>query len=356
MPLDVHQFLIGTMHLNTTLVGAYTLLSSYYWWNGPLPNNDKFLASVARMDTDTWSTQEAAIRGFFEPGADGRLRMPEIDLRRGEHAAKQQKRSEKARAAVNVRWRKWRERNLSENAHTVSTTRVQPSTNAAKNAQIKNEKEIPPAPLLEKAKIKSRNGPCTPPNGGLKNSPPEHLARTHRPHSHRRPAAGSAIRPGRELRRVGKSVENAKMTRKPVLAAFRGRDGGNHDPGRRNRVAGPAAAITGHSGSEHQSKKAGGSSNRREVEFKNEIFEYWKSLNPSLGKCPWRRADENALKELLRICPEMARSEFRRLLINRAQSAVPESAPVHRWLRDVYGYASGPLNEFNRKMRPPRQY
>lgn len=102
MPLYIGDYLADTMHLEAREHGAYLLLIMHYWRNGPLPDDDRALAGIARVDRKVWTTDTAAIvKGFFTV-QDGRLHHKRIDAER--EAA--QLIADKKRSAAQARWGK----------------------------------------------------------------------------------------------------------------------------------------------------------------------------------------------------------------------------------------------------------
>ena len=80
MPLYVGKYLAATGHLTPAEHGAYLLLLMHYWSNGPLPNDDKSLAAIARTSRIAWGRGVGStIRGFFHVGDDGRLHQRKAD-------------------------------------------------------------------------------------------------------------------------------------------------------------------------------------------------------------------------------------------------------------------------------------
>jgi len=71
MPLVIGDYLADTSHLSTVEHGAYLLLLMHHWRVGPLPDDDKRLAAIARMPRDKWGRIAPAIRAFFTPTATG---------------------------------------------------------------------------------------------------------------------------------------------------------------------------------------------------------------------------------------------------------------------------------------------
>lgn len=68
MPLYVAEYIADTMHLTALEHGAYLLLIMHYWQKGRLPDDDRKLASIARVTPEQWSDMRSTIAEFFEPG------------------------------------------------------------------------------------------------------------------------------------------------------------------------------------------------------------------------------------------------------------------------------------------------
>lgn len=100
MPLYIGDYLADTMHLSAPEHGAYLLLLMHYWRNGPLPDDNRILAGIARTERKVWERQIGpAVREFFTV-RDGRLHQKRIDAER----AKSNDISEKRRAAANAKY------------------------------------------------------------------------------------------------------------------------------------------------------------------------------------------------------------------------------------------------------------
>jgi hypothetical protein len=92
----------------------------------------------------------------------------------------------------------------------------------------------------------------------------------------------------------------------------------------------------------------------RQKPFQDEILRYWAGQNPEHPKIDFRPADDRALDDLLEHNRELTVQEFRRLLINRANSEVNPSALPYKWLRNILEYASGPLGPFSKPLARSR--
>ncbi len=67
MPLYVADYLADAAHLSTLEHGAYLLLIMTYWQRGEaLPDDDKKLARITRLEPRTWAKIKPAISDFFE--------------------------------------------------------------------------------------------------------------------------------------------------------------------------------------------------------------------------------------------------------------------------------------------------
>lgn len=65
MPLYVADYLSATAHLNAAESGAYLHLLMHYWQKGALPQEDRFLARIARMTDRQWAAAKPVLLTFF---------------------------------------------------------------------------------------------------------------------------------------------------------------------------------------------------------------------------------------------------------------------------------------------------
>lgn len=103
MPLYIGDYLADTMHLSGPEHGAYLLLLMHAWRNGPLPNNDRALAAIARTDAKAWREIGPAVRAFFQATAEG-LVQPRLERERIAAGAHAERRANAARTAAEARW------------------------------------------------------------------------------------------------------------------------------------------------------------------------------------------------------------------------------------------------------------
>lgn len=144
MPLYVGDYLGDTMHLTTEEHGAYLLLMMAYWKRGgPLPDNPKTLAAIAKMTPDAWSNAQAVLAEFFEvtPGIEWRHKRIERELAAA--CGKKTLAVEKARKAAGKRWGKGTQEaasnapgNAPSNAKTMLEDCPSPSPSPSQKAEV----------------------------------------------------------------------------------------------------------------------------------------------------------------------------------------------------------------------------
>ena len=104
MPLFVADYLADAAHLNTTQHGAYLLLIFNYWQRGgPLPDDDKRLASICRLGPREWARHRDVISEFFTI-ADGQWSHSRIQTELARVEAKSLKSKKAAQASVQRRF------------------------------------------------------------------------------------------------------------------------------------------------------------------------------------------------------------------------------------------------------------
>lgn len=144
MPFYIGDYTADTLHLSRAAEhGAYLLLIMHYWRNGPLPDDDKALAAIAKVSRKEWTTDIGpTVRPFFRPDG-GRLYHKRIDA----ELAKAEQNSSKRRDAAQARWMHERCKpdanayaNANANASDVQSKRNDPR---ARYLHLHQEKEEP---------------------------------------------------------------------------------------------------------------------------------------------------------------------------------------------------------------------
>ena len=67
MPLHIDDYLADTGHLTGAEHGAYMLMIMHYWQNGALPENERLIARIARMDAEQWEESRDVLAMLFGP-------------------------------------------------------------------------------------------------------------------------------------------------------------------------------------------------------------------------------------------------------------------------------------------------
>ena len=65
MPLHIGDYLRDTAHLRATDSGAYLHLIMHYWERGGLPNDEKQLATIAKLSMAEWRKHKPTLQAFF---------------------------------------------------------------------------------------------------------------------------------------------------------------------------------------------------------------------------------------------------------------------------------------------------
>jgi len=68
MPFYIGDYLADTQHLTTLQHGAYLLLIMHYWQHESLPNDEKAIARICRLNRVQWESNCQAIAKLFLTG------------------------------------------------------------------------------------------------------------------------------------------------------------------------------------------------------------------------------------------------------------------------------------------------
>jgi uncharacterized protein YdaU (DUF1376 family) len=166
MPLYIGDYLADTMHLNATEHGAYLLLLMHHWRNGPLPNDDKALAAIARTTPQVWAKVGKVVRSFFQITVDDQLVQKRLVEERNRVDGIGSKRAEAGRKGAENRWK-----DDDQGGGGGGGSGGNPKPNGMANATIlpmakgkQTERQRPPQlqSQLEKEELSGRDLPLTP--------------------------------------------------------------------------------------------------------------------------------------------------------------------------------------------------
>ena len=135
MPFYVCDYLADTGHLTGAEHGAYVLLLMHSWRTGPLPDDDRTLATIARTDWSAWRRMAPTIRAFFT-SVDGRLVQARLERVRMKQGKKVEQKSAAGKASDAARKA---QRNVNERSTDVEL----PLPSCAKETEIEEEKKEP---------------------------------------------------------------------------------------------------------------------------------------------------------------------------------------------------------------------
>ena len=103
MPLYIGDYLADTSRLTTEQHGAYLLLLMDYWRNGPPPDDEAVLASIAKLSIAQWRRHEKTLRSFFTV-ENGEWLQGRADIERAKANGVSSTRSVSGKAGANARW------------------------------------------------------------------------------------------------------------------------------------------------------------------------------------------------------------------------------------------------------------
>lgn len=99
MPLYIGDYLRKTTHLRALESGAYIHLIMSYWLAGSLPNDDRQLATIAKLTDTEWKKAKPLLAQFFGPNWSSHGRIDD-------ELAKVEVLSRKRRTAAGARYSK----------------------------------------------------------------------------------------------------------------------------------------------------------------------------------------------------------------------------------------------------------
>lgn len=133
MPLHIDDYLADTGHLTGAEHGAYMLMIMHYWQNGCLPENERLIARIARMDAGQWDESRDILAMLFGPNWSHKRIDAEL--------AKADEIIEKRRAAADARHGKSKQAASAVQVQSKSTyTGALPSTDNLSDTGVSEEK------------------------------------------------------------------------------------------------------------------------------------------------------------------------------------------------------------------------
>jgi len=103
MPLYIGDYLADTSRLTTEQHGAYMLLLMDYWRSGKLPDDDKILSQITKLNDDAWSNARAMLEQFFSI-EDGFWVHKRVEQEMQNSLENKQKNHNRAVLAAKARW------------------------------------------------------------------------------------------------------------------------------------------------------------------------------------------------------------------------------------------------------------
>lgn len=153
LPLFTDAYLADTIHLTAAQHGAYLMLLMAAWRlpDCALPNDDKFLAKIARMDKRTWEANKAVVLSFWTLGPDAKLRQGRL-LDERKFAEQRRDRQSQAGQASALKRKERGSKTLTSGSNQNPTPTPTPTP-------IKEERGLPPSPPATVVELRSGGEP-----------------------------------------------------------------------------------------------------------------------------------------------------------------------------------------------------
>lgn len=307
-PFYVGDYLADTMHLTTQEHGAYLLILCHQWRQGHIREDE--LPQVTRLSGDAWSIAQARLKHLLSTDENGHFYSARLDREKARWTEKSTQAHVKATVAANARWKRYREGKAKQGQ----------SGDAPSIPQAVHEQSPSSSPVVPSSELRSSSG-------------------------ERRAAA---LPPDVKGEDTAKKRDAAQRPARGVADA-----------------SVSAVGVDGHENAENPTQIPGDvvaiSIVNRSKWLLAEVKEFWVRMNvPSmrekdtlsiddLAVAPWSRRDEDAAHDLLRAAPAFSQADARRCLEHRAMSVelgyLAASLQPSKWLRDLPGFLSGPLNQ-----------
>lgn len=137
MPLYVADYLADTAHLRAAESGAYLHLIMHYWQHGSLPNDDRLLATIARMATEEWQQCRNIVSALFQP----EWRHKRIDKELAEAKKRYERRAAAGHKSAEARAARAAEAEIEQCTNNVQAAPVVVSSSLASSSEIIDSNE-----------------------------------------------------------------------------------------------------------------------------------------------------------------------------------------------------------------------
>jgi uncharacterized protein YdaU (DUF1376 family) len=114
MPLYIADYIRDTSHLRALESGAYLHLIMAYWVTGKLPNDDRQLATIAKLTDREWKACKAVLAEFFGPDWSSHKRIDKEIAKATDISNKRRTSAERMHSKARA--------NAHANAHTLHTS------------------------------------------------------------------------------------------------------------------------------------------------------------------------------------------------------------------------------------------
>jgi uncharacterized protein YdaU (DUF1376 family) len=166
MPLYIGDYLADTMHLTAAEHGAYLLLIMHYWRSGPLPDDERLLAAIARTERKAWAAEIGpVVRPFFQVEG-GKLHHKRIDreLETAERNVEQRRAAGRASAERRAQQRQPDEtgNEVGNGAGNEKPTTVENSLGGPLGDPFQRNRRPSPSPSPEEGSLRSPPGARSP--------------------------------------------------------------------------------------------------------------------------------------------------------------------------------------------------
>jgi uncharacterized protein YdaU (DUF1376 family) len=289
MPVFIGDYLADTMHLTTEQHGAYLLLLFHLWRRGSPRDDDAVLAKISGLGDHAWKLHRPVLAEFFRIH-DGLWQHGRVEKEKARVAATKQSMSNKAKSAASSRWRKSDAPSIAqampEDADSHSNTESESESEADSDSEL--QPQVPP--------LRS----CGAPVGMTSVFIPED---------------GSS-------QLEGSATQETSASGEVYLSS-------------QEKTSSGSKRLSSQEKSSSSSRKQIAVSDVRHRPFRSILAQYWRAKNHTSPEMPWQGRDAKALADFLEACPRLNETQFRKMMGNRARSAIPHGDRVYLWIGNL---------------------